>query len=229
MIQLTSINKYYSIGNNRLHVLKGIDLEIGEGELVSIMGSSGSGKSTLLNILGILDSHDAGQYKLAGHVIDRNLSQTKAAWYRNHLIGFVFQSFNLLSFKNAMENVALPLYYQKVSRRERNKLALEYLDRVGLKDWAEHLPSEMSGGQKQRVAIARSLISRPKVILADEPTGALDSKTSYEVMELFKGVHGEGMTVIIVTHENDIAEMTQRTIRLRDGVIETAVPELVNA
>jgi putative ABC transport system ATP-binding protein len=229
MIQLTNINKYYSIGNNRLHVLKGIDLEIGEGELVSIMGSSGSGKSTLLNILGILDSHDAGQYKLAGHVIDRNLSQTKAAWYRNHLIGFVFQSFNLLSFKNAMENVALPLYYQKVSRRERNKLALEYLDRVGLKDWAEHLPSEMSGGQKQRVAIARSLISRPKVILADEPTGALDSKTSYEVMELFKGVHQEGMTVIIVTHENDIAEMTQRTIRLRDGVIETAVPELVTA
>jgi putative ABC transport system ATP-binding protein len=229
MIQLTNINKYYSIGHNRLHVLKGIDLEIGEGELVSIMGSSGSGKSTLLNILGILDSHDAGEYKLAGHVIDRQLSQTKAAWYRNHLIGFVFQSFNLLSFKNAMENVALPLYYQKVSRRERNKLALEYLDRVGLKDWAEHLPSEMSGGQKQRVAIARSLISRPKVILADEPTGALDSKTSYEVMELFKGVHREGMTVIIVTHENDIAEMTQRTIRLRDGVIETAVPELVPA
>jgi putative ABC transport system ATP-binding protein len=227
MIQLTNINKYYSIGHNRLHVLKGIDLAIGEGELVSIMGSSGSGKSTLLNILGILDSHDAGEYKLAGHVIDRNLSQTKAAWYRNHLIGFVFQSFNLLSFKNAMENVALPLYYQKVSRRERNKLALEYLDRVGLKDWAEHLPSEMSGGQKQRVAIARSLISRPKVILADEPTGALDTKTSYEVMELFKGVHQEGMTVIIVTHENDIAEMTQRTIRLRDGVIETAVPELI--
>jgi putative ABC transport system ATP-binding protein len=229
MIQLTNINKYYSIGHNRLHVLKGIDLEIGEGELVSIMGSSGSGKSTLLNILGILDSHDAGEYKLAGHVIDRNLSQTKAAWYRNHLIGFVFQSFNLLSFKNAMENVALPLYYQKVSRRERNKLALEYLDRVGLKDWAEHLPSEMSGGQKQRVAIARSLISRPKVILADEPTGALDSKTSYEVMELFKGVHQEGMTVIIVTHENDIAAMTQRTIRLHDGVIETVVPELVPA
>ena len=229
MIQLTNINKYYSIGHNRLHVLKGIDMEIGDGELVSIMGSSGSGKSTMLNILGILDSHDAGEYKLAGHVIDRNLSQTKAAWYRNHLIGFVFQSFNLLSFKNALENVALPLYYQKVSRRERNKLALEYLDRVGLKDWAEHLPSEMSGGQKQRVAIARSLISRPKVILADEPTGALDSKTSYEVMELFKGVHREGMTVIIVTHENDIAAMTQRTIRLRDGVIETAVPEMIPA
>ncbi len=182
MIQLSNINKYYSVGHNRLHVLKGIDLEIGSGELVSIMGSSGSGKSTLLNILGILDSHDSGEYKLAGHVIDKNLTQTKAAWYRNHLIGFVFQSFNLLSFKNALENVALPLYYQKVSRRERNKLALEYLDRVGLKDWAEHLPSEMSGGQKQRVAIARSLISRPKVILADEPTGALDSQTSYELM-----------------------------------------------
>ncbi len=228
MIQLSNINKYYSVGHNRLHVLKGIDLEIGSGELVSIMGSSGSGKSTLLNILGILDSHDSGEYKLAGHVIDKNLPQTKAAWYRNHLIGFVFQSFNLLSFKNALENVALPLYYQKVSRRERNKLALEYLDRVGLKDWAEHLPSEMSGGQKQRVAIARSLISRPKVILADEPTGALDSQTSYEVMELFKGVHREGMTVIIVTHENDIAEMTQRTIRLRDGIIETPVPELAS-
>jgi putative ABC transport system ATP-binding protein len=228
MIQLSNINKYYSVGHNRLHVLKGIDLEIGSGELVSIMGSSGSGKSTLLNILGILDSHDSGEYKLAGHVIDKNLTQTKAAWYRNHLIGFVFQSFNLLSFKNALENVALPLYYQKVSRRERNKLALEYLDRVGLKDWAEHLPSEMSGGQKQRVAIARSLISRPKVILADEPTGALDSQTSYEVMELFKGVHREGMTVIIVTHENDIAEMTQRTIRLRDGIIETPVPELAS-
>lgn len=228
MLHLTNINKYYSIGHNRLHVLKGIDMEIEAGELVSIMGSSGSGKSTLLNILGILDSHDSGEYKLAGHLIDKNLSQTKAAWYRNHLIGFVFQSFNLLSFKNALENVALPLYYQKVNRRERNKLALEYLDRVGLKDWAEHLPSEMSGGQKQRVAIARSLISRPKVILADEPTGALDTQTSYEVMELFKGVHREGMTVIIVTHENDIAEMTQRTIRLRDGVIETAVPELAS-
>jgi putative ABC transport system ATP-binding protein len=228
MIQLSNINKYYSVGHNRLHVLKGIDLEIGGGELVSIMGSSGSGKSTLLNILGILDSHDSGEYKLAGHVIDKNLTQTKAAWYRNHLIGFVFQSFNLLSFKNALENVALPLYYQKVSRRERNKLAMEYLDRVGLKEWAEHLPSEMSGGQKQRVAIARSLISRPKVILADEPTGALDTQTSYEVMELFKGVHREGMTVIIVTHENDIAAMTQRTIRLRDGVIETPVPELAS-
>lgn len=222
MIVLDNVHKSYVTGNNSLHVLKGIDLEIGAGEFVSIMGSSGSGKSTLLNILGILDDYDNGSYILNGRII-KDLNETKAAALRNEMIGFVFQSFNLISFKSAKENVALPLYYQKVSRKKRNMIALEYLDRMGLKAWADHLPSELSGGQKQRVAIARALISNPKVILADEPTGALDTTTSLEVMEILKEVNEQGITVIIVTHEHDIAAMTKKIIRLRDGVIEEVI------
>lgn len=222
MIKLNNIHKSYKMGSNSLHVLKGIDLNIEKGEFVSIMGSSGSGKSTLLNILGILDNYDDGSYHLDGKLV-KNMSEKQAARLRNEMLGFVFQSFNLISFKNAMENVALPLYYQGVGRKKRNKIALEYLDKMGLLEWADHMPNEMSGGQKQRVAIARSLISQPKIILADEPTGALDSSTSYEVMEILKEINAGGITMILVTHEHDIAAMTHKIIRLNDGVIAEVI------
>jgi putative ABC transport system ATP-binding protein len=219
VLRLSSVNKYYQVGSHRLHVLRDVDMEINDGELVAIMGASGSGKSTLLNILGILDGYDNGEYWL-GDTLVRDLSETQAARYRNRFIGFVFQSFNLLPFKTAVENVALPLYYQGVSRRTRNRTAMQYLERVGLADWAEHRPSEMSGGQKQRVAIARALIAKPKIILADEPTGALDSTTSHQIMDLIGEIHASGITVIVVTHEAEIAARAQRTIRLRDGKVE---------
>ena len=222
MISLKKINKSYRTEAISLHVLKDIDLEIDKGEYVSIMGASGSGKSTLLNILGILDNYDTGDYYLNGSLI-KNLSEKRAAQYRNEMIGFVFQSFNLINFKNALENVALPLYYKKVSRKQRNIIAMEHLDQMGLKEWAHHLPNELSGGQKQRVAIARAVISNPKIILADEPTGALDSKTSKEVMKVLSDLNKTGMTTILVTHELAVAETTRRIINLKDGRIENSI------
>ena len=218
MIRIEKMHKSYPIGKDSLHVLKGIDLHIKEGEFVSIMGSSGSGKSTLLNIVGLLDIHDEGNYYLNGELI-KDMNEKKAAILRNKFLGFVFQSFNLISYKTALENVALPLYYKGINRKERLEIAMDYLDKVGLKEWANHLPNELSGGQKQRVAIARALVTKPKVVLADEPTGALDSATSDSVMSLLKDINNEGMTVFVITHEEEIAEQTKRIVRLKDGVI----------
>ena len=218
MIQIKDLHKSYHMGSNSLHVLKGINFDVKEGELVSIMGSSGSGKSTLLNILGMLDEADSGSYILDNFPI-KNLNEKVAAKYRNEFLGFVFQSFNLINYKSALDNVSMPLYYQGMKRKERTDRAMHYLEKVGLADWSHHLPSELSGGQKQRVAIARALASNPKVLLADEPTGALDTTTSYEVMELIQGINDEGKTILVVTHEHDIANMTKRIVNLKDGII----------
>jgi putative ABC transport system ATP-binding protein len=218
MIKLKNLHKSYKMGSSSLHVLKGINLNIEDGELVAIMGSSGSGKSTLLNILGMLDTADKGDYILDSFKIE-NLNETKAAKYRNKFLGFIFQSFNLINYKTALENISLPLYYQGISRKERQQIALDYLHRVGLKEWATHLPSELSGGQKQRVAIARAMASKPKVLLADEPTGALDTKTSCDVMDLIQKINEEGKTILVVTHELEIAKMCKRIVKLKDGVI----------
>lgn len=222
MIVIQDLHKSYDTGKSKLHVLKGINLNIAEGEFVSIMGSSGSGKSTLLNIIGILDEKDEGIYNLDGLAIE-NLNEIKAAEYRSRFLGFVFQSFNLIGYKNALENVALPLYYQNIPRKERNARAMEYLEKVGLAQWATHLPNELSGGQKQRVAIARALVTDPKVILADEPTGALDSQTTFEIMKLLQEINNGGKTIIVVTHEPDVAAETKRNVILKDGIIESDV------
>ncbi|MEC7782944.1 MULTISPECIES: ABC transporter ATP-binding protein [Leeuwenhoekiella] len=223
MITIKDLHKSYTMGTNSLHVLKGINFSVQEGELVSIMGSSGSGKSTLLNILGMLDEADQGSYTLDGVPI-KNLNEKIAAQYRNKFLGFIFQSFNLINYKSALDNVGMPLYYQGMKRKERTEKAMAYLEKVGLANWAHHMPNELSGGQKQRVAIARALASDPKVLLADEPTGALDTKTSYEVMDLIQGINDEGKTILIVTHEDDIAHMTKRIVNLKDGLIIDDAP-----
>ena len=218
MINIKDLHKSYNMGSNSLHVLKGINFSVSEGELVAIMGSSGSGKSTLLNIIGMLDNYDKGSYEL-DNILIKDLNETKAANYRNKFLGFVFQSFNLINYKSAVDNVILPLYYQGIKRKEREKTALDYLDNVGLKNWASHLPSELSGGQKQRVAIARAMVSKPIVLLAEEPTGALDSNTSSDVMSLIQKINNSGKTILVVTHEEDIAKMCKRIVKLKDGVI----------
>ena len=218
MVSIKKLHKSYKMGDSSLHVLKGINLHVEKGEMVAIMGSSGSGKSTLLNIIGILDELDSGEYTLDGIEI-KDLTEKKAAQYRNKFLGFVFQSFNLINFKNALENVALPLYYQGLKRKERQEKAMFHLEKVGLADWSTHLPNELSGGQKQRVAIARALAAEPKLLLADEPTGALDSATSQDIMQFLQQLNDEGKTILIVTHEEDISLMCKRIVRLKDGVI----------